>query len=113
MIDPISVHNYVRSLAPGASIDGMRLVDVPGAGAPRASQAETGSFARILADSIQDVNELQTVAGEKAMALATGESSNIHSTLLAMQKAEISMKMLMAVRNKILSAYQEVMRLQI
>ena len=50
----------------------------------------------------------------KAMAdLSTGRSSNLHEAMIAIQKAEISFKMMMQVRNKIISAYQEVMRMSV
>jgi flagellar hook-basal body complex protein FliE len=44
--------------------------------------------------------------------LSTGRNGNIHETLLAMSKADVSFRMLTEVRNKIVSAYQEVMRMQ-
>jgi flagellar hook-basal body complex protein FliE len=44
--------------------------------------------------------------------VATGRNGNIHETLLSMSKAETSFKMMMQVRNKVLSAYQEVLRMQ-
>jgi flagellar hook-basal body complex protein FliE len=44
--------------------------------------------------------------------LATGRNGNIHETLLSINKAETSFKMLTQVRNKVLNAYQEIMRMQ-
>lgn len=45
--------------------------------------------------------------------LATGETSNIHHVMLALEKAKVSFELVTAVRNKVLEAYQEVMRMQL
>ena len=42
----------------------------------------------------------------------TGESQDLHTTVIAMQKADLSFQMMMQVRNKIVQAYQEIMRMQ-
>jgi flagellar hook-basal body complex protein FliE len=43
----------------------------------------------------------------------TGESQDLHTTVIAMQKADLSFQMMMQVRNKIVQAYQEIMRTQV
>jgi len=70
-------------------------------------------FKDSLAESIKSVNELQIKAHEAMSELATGKTNNIHETMIAIQKAEISFKMLTQVRNKIMAAYQEIMRMQV
>jgi flagellar hook-basal body complex protein FliE len=45
--------------------------------------------------------------------LVTGKSDDIHSTMIALQKSDVSFRLLMTVRNKLLDAYDEVMRMQI
>ncbi|MDX1762859.1 MAG: flagellar hook-basal body complex protein FliE [bacterium] len=76
------------------------------------SRAE-GSFARFLEESIEQVNGLQKEATLSVEALATGTGENIHETMIALEKAELSFKMMMQVRNKIIKAYEEVMRMQV
>ena len=44
--------------------------------------------------------------------LATGESDSVHETMLALAKADLSLRVFMEVRNKVIDAYQEVMRMQ-
>ena len=46
-------------------------------------------------------------------ALATGQSQNIHQAMIAMQQADISFQLMMAIRNKLVSAYEEIQRMQI
>ncbi len=77
------------------------------------SEASNGDFSKILKDSIEEINNSQ-VKGDKAMAdLATGEVKDLHQAAIAINKAEISMKMMLEVRNKALSAYKEIARTQI
>ena len=77
------------------------------------SEASNGDFSKILKDSIEEINDSQ-VKGDKAMAdLATGEVKDLHQAAIAINKAETSMKMMLEVRNKALSAYKEIARTQI
>ena len=72
-----------------------------------------GSFSAMLKESIQEVNTLQSEASKSVADLAVGKAENIHSTLIAMEKAGLSFKLMTQVRNKVLDAYKEVMRMQV
>ena len=73
----------------------------------------SGDFSKILQDSIEEINDSQ-VKGDKAMAdLATGEVKDLHQAAIAINKAEMSMKMMLEIRNKALSAYKEISKTQI
>ena len=70
------------------------------------------SFADILKKSINETNELQ-VEGEKAATdIATGQVKDLHQAAIAIDKAETSMKLMLEVRNKAVSAYKEILRTQ-
>jgi len=71
------------------------------------------SFADTLAKSIEEVNHLQKEADQAIEQLASGESQNVHGAMLAVNKADTAFRMTMQVRNKIVEAYQEVMRMQV
>jgi flagellar hook-basal body complex protein FliE len=71
------------------------------------------SFDEIIKSSIADVDKLQKESDKSAYNLATGEEKDIHKTMITMEKAEISFQLMMAVRNKIISAYETIMRMQI
>ena len=77
------------------------------------STAEGTSFAKVLKESISEVNRLQAKADESITALATGGTTNLHETMIAMEQASVSFKLMMQVRNKIVEAYQEVLRMQV
>jgi len=71
------------------------------------------NFADVLRSSLGQVNQQQKTS-EKAMAdIATGQVKDLHQAAIAIDKAEISMKTMLEVRNKALSAYKEILRTQI
>ncbi|AHJ13574.1 MULTISPECIES: flagellar hook-basal body complex protein FliE [Sulfurospirillum] len=73
----------------------------------------SSDFSKILQDSLEEINDTQ-VKGDKAMAdLATGEVKDLHQAAIAINKAETSMKMMLEIRNKALSAYKEISKTQI
>ena len=76
------------------------------------SKDERPGFVDHLKATIQNTNDMQHNAKTAMEELATGRNGNIHETLLSMSKAETSFKMVMQVRNKVLNAYQEIMRMQ-
>jgi flagellar hook-basal body complex protein FliE len=83
--------------------------------ASNADKAESSStdFSKILKESLEEVNDMQ-VKGDRAMAdIATGEVKDLHQAAIAINKAETSMKMMLEIRNKALSAYKEIARTQI
>ncbi len=71
------------------------------------------SFAETLKGSIQEVNNLQINADKAIQELGTGETRNIHETMILLEKADISFRLMMEVRNKLMDAYREIMRTQV
>lgn len=71
------------------------------------------SFGEFLSDSIGKVNSLQQDANVSMEKLASGESQNLHETLLAVEKAEIAFKTMNQIRTKVIDAYREIMKMQI
>ena len=89
-------------------------LQVPEIRSPRMEGGEKGAgFGEILKDAISTVNEVQKQSDQEIQKLMTGESQDLHTTVIAMQKADLSFQMMMQVRNKIVQAYQEIMRMQI
>ena len=71
------------------------------------------SFADTLKDAVQQVNVAQKESDVKMQELATGKSQNIHETMIASEKADIALRLMVQVRNKMIEAYQEMMRMQV
>ena len=72
-----------------------------------------GSFGKMLTASIDQVNRLQIEADSSINDLAMGKQTDIHRTMVAMEKASISFELLMQIRNKVISAYDRIMRMPI
>lgn len=70
-------------------------------------------FSDVLHEAINQVNKDQVEADTAVKEMIAGRNKNIHETLLAVEKADLSLKMLMQVRNKVLDAYREIMRMQV
>ena len=82
-------------------------------GNKQVQKTEGKSFNEIIKTSIADVNKLQKDSDNAVRNLVTGEETDIHKTMIKMEKAEISFQLMMAVRNKIITAYETIMRMQI
>lgn len=71
------------------------------------------SFADTLKDAVQSVNQLQKDSDVQMQKLATGQAKSIPDVMIAAEKADIAMRLMLQVRNKIIDAYQEVMKMQV
>ena len=79
-----------------------------------ASAQQLGSqFAEALKDSLSEVNRTQLSADHAAEQVATGETKNLHAAMIKMEEADISLRLMVQVRNKAIEAYQEIMRMQV
>jgi len=71
------------------------------------------SFGDVLKSTISEINELQVDADKAITKVEMEDSGSIHEAMIALEKANISFRVMMTVRNKILDAYQEIMRMQV
>ena len=71
------------------------------------------SFADTLKAAFNSVNQAQHDSDQKMQDLSTGKNHNIAEVMIAAEKADISLKLLVQVRNKIIEAYQEIMKMQV
>lgn len=71
------------------------------------------SFADTLNQAIQNTNELQKISNKKIEDLATGKTDNVADVMIASEKADIALRLMVQVRNKIVDAYQEIMKMQV
>jgi len=77
------------------------------------SAGENSDFFSILQSSIADVNKTQKTADNALGQIATGQVKDLHQAAIAIDKAEISMKVMLEVRNKAINAYKELLKTQI
>lgn len=71
------------------------------------------SFGKMLARSLDEVNQLKLSADEAISDLAAGKQKDIHQTMIALEKADVAFQLLMQIRNKIIAAYETVMRMPV
>jgi len=76
-------------------------------------QTDAQGFGNFLKGAVGEVNRLHHEANHAVEALAAGRSQDVHNTMIALQKADVSFQLLMQIRNKVVSAYETVMRMQI
>lgn len=69
-----------------------------------------GGFGEVLKDALATVNKSQNEANAMITGLASGEHANIHETMIAMEKANVTFRLAAKVQAKVLDAYKEVMR---
>jgi len=96
-------------------LPGYRLFDLPDSKGIKlpAPKNDSESFGRIFKDIVSDTNKLQTEAGTIAEKFAVGEISDIHEVMVAAEKAGVAFELVMAIRNKLVEAYQELMKTQV
>jgi flagellar hook-basal body complex protein FliE len=67
----------------------------------------------MLTDSFDQVRRLQHESGESIQNLVTGKQTNIHQTMIAMEKSSVAFNLLMQIRNKAIEAYEKIMRMPV
>ncbi len=77
------------------------------------AQATTADFGAVLRNSLAEVNRLQGEADTAVESLVTGKGISLHETMVALEKADLSFRLMMQVRNKIVEAYREIMNMQV
>jgi flagellar hook-basal body complex protein FliE len=82
------------------------------AAASLASSKDSASFLEALKSAIETTNELQKGADAAAKNFAAGKGS-LHETLIAMEKADLSLRTITSVRGKLIEAYQEIMKMPV
>lgn len=71
----------------------------------------TGEFADRLGELLEDVNGMQTRAQEASDAYASGSRNDMHGTMIALEQADISFRLVTNIRGRLVEAYREVMRM--
>lgn len=95
---------------PGASMP----IEMPSElAAPAPVGGGDDTFSSLLSNLVNDVNQKQAAAGQSVAALQSGQTMPLHQAVIAMEEANVSFQLMVEVRNRLLDAYQEVMRMQV
>jgi len=89
--------------------DGLRPAERPTESRPDGRP----SFNEVIGDLIKDVDRMHKTAEQTTEKLITGELEDVHQVMIAMEEAQISFRLLMELRNKMVEAYREVMKMQV
>ncbi|MBL7033715.1 MAG: flagellar hook-basal body complex protein FliE [Candidatus Delongbacteria bacterium] len=76
-------------------------------------QTQESGFGDVLRDFIDQVNQQQIEKDDTTARFLSGEIEDVHTAMVAMEKANISFQFLLEVRNKLMEGYREVMRMQV
>ena len=95
--------------APILPISGVALPDTI---RPAGQSQGGGAFQDVFTSALQSVEGVGQEASASAQRFLSGEGEELHTTIMAAQKAELAFDMFLQVRNKVVSAYQEIMRMQ-
>ena len=90
-----------------SSVNSLAESAVTAASKPAASGEQT-EFGQTLQDTMQKVEALQTEAEKQVEGMVSGQGVDVHSAMIAVEKADLSFQLMMQVRNKIVDAYQQI-----
>jgi flagellar hook-basal body complex protein FliE len=82
-------------------------------GTSAVSGANSSSFTNIFSDAINNLKETEATATAENEKLLTGESDDIHTAMIASQKAEVAVQLAVQIRDKVIASYNEVMNMQV
>jgi flagellar hook-basal body complex protein FliE len=88
------------------------IPSLPGITSPGATSSGSG-FSSVLTDAISKVQTFQNNASESVNKFLSGEGEELHKVALATQQADLSLQLFMQVRNKVVTAYNQVMQMQV
>jgi flagellar hook-basal body complex protein FliE len=110
MAEPIHISEIAARRVSPSSLDSLQLRTTPAA-SPRLDSNQ--SFSDVLTETIGEVQRLQSEADNTIRQLVAGEIKDVTDAMVAVEKADVAFQTLMGVRNRIVAAYEEIMRTQI
>jgi flagellar hook-basal body complex protein FliE len=98
---------------PISNLGSLGSIGMPQLGSASPASSSGGTFQNMLTTAIGNVDALQKNADSAAKDFMTGKNDDIHTVALATQQAELTFELGLQIRNKVVSAYQEVMKMQL
>jgi flagellar hook-basal body complex protein FliE len=95
------------------TISPIQGIPVPASVQPSRGAGESGAFQSVLEGAVRHLDESQRMADQAVDGFLNGSTDDLHTTALAVQRSELELEMALQVRNKVVQAYQEIMRLQV
>jgi flagellar hook-basal body complex protein FliE len=112
-----SIMPFSSMMTPDATQLGTSGIQMPDELVPTQSvtgaQPTSDSFASMLGQMVSDVNSAQQTSAQAVSALQSGQNVPLHQAVIAMEEANVSFQLMVEVRNRMMDAYQEIMRMQL
>jgi flagellar hook-basal body complex protein FliE len=102
----MNITGITQSLVP-------QLPSLEGASGTGGAGQTDGSFGSVVRNAVESLEQTQKGAEQEIARAVTGESPDLHRTIIALQTADLSFQLGMQVRNKLIGAYDEIMRMQV
>jgi flagellar hook-basal body complex protein FliE len=113
-MDGLTISNSNTLLDRGTTLKEINKSNLGMPATPNTSEANgQKTFADTLKAAVDNVNTMQKESDVKMQEIATGKNHNIPEVMIAAEKADISLRLMVQVRNKIIEAYQEIMKMQV
>jgi len=103
-INPLS-SNIINLISPEPVMSASRISEVNNDG--------VGGFSNILSESMRNAVEMEAADRASTVELLTGQADDLSGLMLDMQKAELSLNLTLQIRNRVIDAYNEIMRMQV
>lgn len=115
-ISPLDLNTAARSIASVKEItsnDGLGDISNESGQVSGVGGDASATFTEAIKKAVSEVNNLSNEADKLAVSLASGDVEDVHKAMIAMQKAKLALDFTIQVRNKVIEAYQEIMRMQV
>lgn len=95
----------INPLSIGSSIEGISSIG--------GDEKKETSFSNILSQSLENAKQTENDNKESNLELLAGQDNSLHDTMIEAEKAELALDLTLKVRNKVIDAYNEIMRMQV
>jgi flagellar hook-basal body complex protein FliE len=95
------------------SISNSKIVSTEGLGDRNKKTGTISGFSDVLLHAVNEVNNLHQSADKAITNVQAGNTGSLHEAMITLEKADISFRTMLTVRNKLIEAYQEIMRMQV
>ncbi len=102
-----------NQIGPLSPITPLTPLDAKSLSEPQKTGKGQEDFTAFLKDAINKLDQTQAEAEQANIAMITGQTDDFHTPVIAMEKASLALGLAVTVRNKVLDAYHEIMRMQI
>ena len=108
-----AIPSSLNSLSPLSSPEVFSPSEISSPSTLTSVQPSGESFSSMLGKMVADVNQQQVSAGQQVAALQGGQNVPLHQAVISMEEANVSFQLMVEVRNRLMDAYQEIMRMQV